>query len=146
MWATRISFAGELGWELTVQNDHARRVLDAVRRVGAAHSLGYAGHWCLDGLRMEKGYRHWGHDIGPDDSPLQAGLGFTVCWDKQGGFQGRDALLRQRDIGIDRHLMLFAVEGGRPLILHDEPIYRNGLRACAPPRNLSSGNPSGYLH
>jgi len=119
--ATRLSFVGELGWELYIPLGHAKAVHKAL--AGVSH----AGHYCLDACRMEKGYRHWGHDIGPDDTPLEAGLGFAVAWDKPGGFLGREALLVRRDAGLERRLVLFSVDhGAHPLLLHDEPIYRDG--------------------
>lgn len=121
--ATRVSFVGELGWELSIASEFAPQVLQSLLEVGAVP----AGHFCLDACRLEKGFRHWGHDIGPEDSPLEAGLGFTVAWDKPGGFQGREALLRQREFGLQRRLMQFAVDDGDPpLLLHDEPVYRDG--------------------
>ncbi|MFP6742303.1 MAG: FAD-dependent oxidoreductase [Alphaproteobacteria bacterium] len=116
--ATRLSFVGELGWELYIPLDHAETVHTAL--AGIKH----AGHYCLDACRMEKGYRHWGHDMGSEDTPLEAGLGFAVAWDKPGGFLGREAL-SARDVA--RRLVLFSVDGGaHPLLLHDEPIYRDG--------------------
>ncbi len=124
--ATRLSFVGELGWELTVPNEYARAVHAAIQEAGAEIGLRPAGLYCLDACRLEKGYRHWGHDIGPDDTPLEAGLGFAMAWDKPGGFLGRDALLRQREVGVTRRLLLFQVDDGPPLLLHDEPIYRDG--------------------
>jgi len=127
--ATRISFVGELGWELTIASEYARAVHAALLDAGADFGLRPAGHFCLDACRLEKGFRHWGHDIGPDDTPLEAGLGFAVAWDKPGGFLGRDALLRQKEAGVERRLLLFQVEDGvdgAPLLLHDEPIYRDG--------------------
>jgi 4-methylaminobutanoate oxidase (formaldehyde-forming) len=124
--ATRISFVGELGWELTIPAEYARAVHGALTEAGADFGLRPAGHLCLDACRLEKGFRHWGHDIGPDDTPLEAGLGFAVAWDKPGGFLGHDALLRQKDAGVDRRLLQFQVEDGAPLLLHDEPIYRDG--------------------
>ena len=124
--ATRVSFVGELGWELTMPVEFAHHVHQALCQAGADFGLGHAGLFCLDSCRMEKGYRHWGHDIGQDDSPLQAGLGFTVAFDRKADFIGRDALLRQREAGLGRRLMLFRVQGERPLLLHDEPIYRDG--------------------
>jgi 4-methylaminobutanoate oxidase (formaldehyde-forming) len=124
--ATRISFVGELGWELAVPAEFARAVHAALTEAGANFGLRPAGLFCLDACRLEKGYRHWGHDIGPDDTPLEAGLGFAVAWDKPGGFLGRDALLRQKEAGVERRLLLFQVEDGAPLLLHDEPIYRDG--------------------
>jgi 4-methylaminobutanoate oxidase (formaldehyde-forming) len=119
--ATRLSFVGELGWELYIPHDHANAVHSAL--TGVTH----AGHYCLDACRMEKGYRHWGHDMGPDNTPLEAGLGFAVAWDKPDGFLGREALLARRDAGLERRLVLFSVDdGAHPLLLHDEPIYRDG--------------------
>jgi len=124
--ATRLSFVGELGWELTIPSEYARAVHAALIDAGVDFGLPPAGHFCLDACRLEKGFRHWGHDIGPDDTPLEAGLGFAVAWDKPGGFLGRDALLRQKEGGVERRLLQFQVERGTPLLLHDEPIYRDG--------------------
>ena len=77
---------------------------------------------------MEKAYRSWGHDIGYTDTPLEAGLGFAVAWDKPGGFIGRDALLEQREKGIDRRLVQFVLEDPEHLLFHDEPIFKDGVR------------------
>ena len=93
---------------------------------GDAHGLSQAGLFVLESCRIEKGFRHWGHDIGPDSTPLEAGLSFAVAWDKPGGFIGRDALLRRREAGVERRLMMFAVEDAQALLLHEEPIYRDG--------------------
>ena len=93
---------------------------------GAAHQLGHAGHFCLDGCRLEKSYRHWGHDIGPDDSPLETELGFTVAWNKPSGFIGREALVFQKENGLVRCHSLFEVNAEAPLLLHDEPVYTEG--------------------
>lgn len=127
--ATRISYVGELGWELYVPCEHAAALHEAIVAEGVHHGLVHAGQLALDCCRLEKSFRHWGHDIGPCDTPLEAGLGFAVAWDKDKGFRGRDALLRQREAGVERRLLTFAVEGARPLILHEEPIYRDGRLA-----------------
>jgi heterotetrameric sarcosine oxidase gamma subunit len=124
--ANRVSFAGELGWELYVSAEFAEHVHDTICATAAGTGAVHAGHFCLDSCRMEKGYRHWGHDVGPEDSPLEAGLSFAVAFEKPGGFVGREALLRQRDASVARHLLLFAVDGAHPLLLHDEPIYSEG--------------------
>ncbi|MBZ9756821.1 FAD-dependent oxidoreductase [Mesorhizobium sp. ESP6-5] len=126
--ATRISFVGELGFELYAPVEHAESVLAAIASAGGAHGLVFCGHYALDGCRLEKGYCHWGHDIGPKDTPLEAGLSFAVSW-KKGDFLGREALLKQKAEGVQRRLMHFAVDGANPLLLHDEPIYRNGKLA-----------------
>ena len=76
---------------------------------------------------MEKGYRHWGHDITPDVTPLEAGLGFVVAWDKPGGFIGRDALLAQRDAGLNRRVVQFSLADYDKLLYHNEPIWRDGV-------------------
>jgi len=123
--ASRVSFAGELGWALYVPHELAAHVHESLCAAGADFNLGHAGHFALDASRMEKGFRHWGHDIGPDDTPFEAGLGFAVALDKDADFIGRDALVRQRDTGVSRRLMQFAVKAGHPLLLHDEPILRN---------------------
>ena len=133
--ATRISFGGELGWELYIPIEFAGTVHEALIEAGEPMGLVHAGHFALDGCRLEKGFRHWSHDIGPDDTPLEAGLGFAVAWDKPSGFIGRGALLAQRQGGLCRRLLQFAVEDAHPLVLHDEPIYRDG----APVGRTTSG-------
>ena len=119
-FATRMSFVGEAGWELSVSAECAGDIYGELRRHGAAE----LGMRALEGCRMEKGFRHWGHDIGSDVTPLEAGLAFAVDWRKT-GFRGKAALERQRDEGIERRLTLFEVLGS-PLILHDEVILENG--------------------
>ena len=116
----------KLGWELYISVEFAESVYQDLATAGKVFDLTHVGHYALDACRLEKGFRHWGHDIGPDDTPLQAGLSFAVAWDKPSGFIGQDALLRQRDGHVDRRLMSFAVKGSHPLLLHDEPIYRDG--------------------
>jgi glycine cleavage system aminomethyltransferase T/glycine/D-amino acid oxidase-like deaminating enzyme len=117
--ATRVSFVGELGWELSIPVANAAAVFDALIASGARPM----GHFALDACRIEKGFRHMGHDLGPEISPLQAGLGFLVDWSKD--FIGKPALLSQRAEGLRQRLVLFKVEGD-PLILHDEPILEAG--------------------
>ena len=126
--ATRITYVGELGYELYVEPARAVDLYRAVR--SAADSVGGsdAGYHALDSLRMEKAYRHWGSDVTPDDTPLEAGLGFAVAFSKDAPFIGRDALLRQRDRGITRRLVAFGLEDPEPLLLHDEPVWRDGER------------------
>ena len=123
---TRISFTGELGFELYIPVENAPSVYESVAGAGQALGLAHCGHFALDSCRLEKGYRHWGHDIGAWGTPLEAGLGFAVAWDKPGGFIGRDALLAQRRAGIERRLLQFEVAGAHPLLLYDEPVYRSG--------------------
>lgn len=124
--AARVTYVGELGWELYVPTELATHVYDELVRAGEAVGLRHAGYHALDSLRIEKAYRHWGHDMSDEDSPLQAGLGFTVAWDKPGGFVGREALLRQRDDGIRRRLVVVTLDDPEPLMYHNEPILRDG--------------------
>jgi len=124
--ATRITYVGELGWELYVPTDFAAHVLDTLLEAGAAYDLRLAGYHALDSLRMEKAYRHWGHDITSDDTPLEAGLGFAVAWTKPDGFIGKAALEKQRAEGPTRRLVQLVVDDPDAVLLHNEPILRNG--------------------
>jgi 4-methylaminobutanoate oxidase (formaldehyde-forming) len=104
-------------------------VFDRIVQAGPEFGLRHAGFFAVNCLRMEKGYRHWGHDIGEEDTPLEAGLGFAVALDKPDGFIGRDALMRARDSGLPRkRLVQIRLEGGvgAPLVYHEEPVVRNG--------------------
>ena len=123
---TRLSFTGELGFELCIPVECAPAVYESIAGAGQALGLAHCGHLALDACRIEKGFRHWGHDMGAHDTPLEAGLGFALAWDKPGGFIGRDALLARSEAGIERRLLQFAVDGAHPLLLHDEPVYRHG--------------------
>ncbi len=126
--ATRITYVGELGYELLVPNRDAPRVFDALMATGDLHGLRLAGYHAMNSLRIEKGYRHWGHDITPDESPLEAGLGFCIAWDKPGGFIGREVLLSRRGKPLQSRLMQFLLEDPDALLYHDEPIWRDGHR------------------
>jgi 4-methylaminobutanoate oxidase (formaldehyde-forming) len=127
--ATRVTYVGELGWELLIPAESARHIWDML--FDAAASSGDTqpvpvGYHAMNSLRLEKAYRSWGHDISSGDNPLEAGLGFTISWDKPGGFVGRDALLRVRDTGVSRRLVQFLVDDPDVMLFHDEPIYRDG--------------------
>jgi len=124
--ASRITYVGELGWELYVPVECAPGVFDALMREGEPLGLRLAGYHALNSLRMEKGYRHWGHDISDEDTPLQAGLGFAVSFKKPGGFLGRDALVKQKEAGVTRKLLQFALHDASALLYHNEPVWRNG--------------------
>ena len=125
--ASRITYVGELGWELYVPTEFAQSVFDAIVEQGQPLGLRLAGYHAMNSLRMEKAYRHWGHDITDEDTPLEAGLGFAVAFDK-GDFIGRDALLRVRGQTPTRRLVQFAVEDPTALLYHNEPIWRDGRR------------------
>lgn len=125
--ASRLTFVGELGWELYIPADFAPHVFDRIADAGEEFGLNHAGFFALNSLRMEKGYRHWGHDIGEEDTPKQAGLSFAVDYNKP-EFIGRDALLRERDAGVPtKRLVQFKLpEGSRDMLYHEEPIWKDG--------------------
>jgi heterotetrameric sarcosine oxidase gamma subunit len=125
--AARVTYVGELGWELYAPTEFATHVYDEIVAAGEVFGLRHAGYHALNSLRMEKAYRHWGHDMTDEDTVLEAGLGFTVAWDKPGGFIGREALLRQRKAGIRRRLAVFTLDDPEPLMYHNEPIWRDGV-------------------
>ncbi len=122
--ASRITFVGELGWELYVPTEFMQHVYDRIVEVGEAVGLAHAGYHALNSLRLEKAYRHWSHDITDEDSPLEAGLGFVIKFDKPDGFIGREALLAQQEQGVARHLVQLKLNDPEPLIHHNEPIWR----------------------
>jgi 4-methylaminobutanoate oxidase (formaldehyde-forming) len=122
----RVSFVGELGYELYPTADLAVDVYDAIIEAGQDLGLRHAGYHALDSLRVEKGYRHLGHDIGPTDDPWQASLGFTVALDKPGGFIGRDAIAARAGQAPDRRQVMVRLDDPSPLLLHGEPVLFNG--------------------
>ncbi len=125
--ASRITYVGELGWELYIPTEFAAGVFDALMAAGEPLGMRLAGYHALNSLRMEKGYRHWGHDISDEDTPLQGGLGFVVAMNKPGGFIGQEALAKQKQAGLDRRLVQFALHDPMPLLYHNEPIWRDGV-------------------
>ena len=128
--ASRITYVGELGWELYIPGEQLLDVYERLIEAGGAFGLRHAGYHAMGACRVEKGYRHWSHDIGDEDTPLEAGLGFTVAWDKPGGFIGQAALLAQRQRGtLPKRLvqvMLAESSDAAPLLYHEEPIVRDG--------------------
>ncbi|TGD64142.1 FAD-dependent oxidoreductase [Tabrizicola sp. WMC-M-20] len=131
--AHRVSYVGELGWELYVPTDQAAHVFEAL--VEAAPELKLCGLHALDSCRIEKAYRHFGHDITDEDHVLEAGLGFAVSR-KKPGFIGRDAVLRKAEAGLSRRMVQFLVRDPEAMIFHNEAIVRDG-RIVGP---VTSGN------
>jgi len=123
--AHRVTYVGELGWEIYAGTEFARGVFDAIVEAGAPFGLRLAGLHALDSCRIEKAYRHWGHDIGDEDTPLEAGLMFAVKTDNR-AFIGREALLRRREAPITRRLAQFRLLDPEPMLYHDEPIFADG--------------------
>jgi 4-methylaminobutanoate oxidase (formaldehyde-forming) len=124
--ASRITYVGELGYELYIPTEFAPSVFDLILSAGAPFGLRLAGYHALNSLRMEKAYRHWGHDLSDEDTPLEAGLHFAVAWNKPGGFVGLEPLARQREAGVRRRLVAVALERADRLLYHNEPIWRDG--------------------
>ena len=124
--ASRITYVGELGWELYVPVEQAGLVYDELARAGADAGLRDAGYYAMDSLRMEKAYRAWGRDVTIDDTPWEAGLGFAVRLDKPAPFLGREALLAQRERPLTKRLVTFVLEDETALPWGDEPILRDG--------------------
>ena len=125
--ALRITYVGELGWELHLPVEYAITVFEALHAQGARHGLRNAGYRAIETLRLEKGYRAWGSDIGPDYTPIEAGLGFAVKMRKNLDFRGREALSRQKADGVFRMLATFTTNP-EVILLGRETIYRNGER------------------
>lgn len=133
--AHRISYVGELGWELYVSTDMAAHVFETLTEAGAAHGLKLCGLHALDSCRIEKAFRHFGHDITDEDHVLEAGLGFAVRTAKP-AFIGRDAVLRKREAGLARRMLQFRLEDPEPMLFHNEAVVRDGRIVSI----LTSGN------
>ena len=126
--ALRVTYVGELGWELHVPTEQALAVYRRLLEAGAAHGLANAGYRAIESLRLEKGYRAWGSDIGPDHTPLEAGLGWAVKLRHNIPFQGRDALVAQQAAPLKKRLACFTIDDPDVVLLGRETIYRNGER------------------
>jgi 4-methylaminobutanoate oxidase (formaldehyde-forming) len=135
--ALRITYLGELGWELYIPSEFSLHVYDLLLETGAEVGLKHAGLAALETLRMEKAYRDYGHDIDNLDTPLEVGLGFTVDPNKAVDFIGKAAFLKQKEAGLlKRRLVQFLLEDPEPLLHGGEPIYRDGIRVG----DVNSGN------
>ena len=138
--AHRISYVGELGWELYVSSDMACHVFEEIEKAGKNYELKLCGLHTLDSCRIEKGFRHFGHDITDEDHILEAGLGFAVNLNK-GDFIGKEAFLEKKDLGLDRRLLQFKLLDPDEMLFHNEPILRNGEVVSY----LTSGNYGHYV-
>ena len=126
VWAQRISYVGELGFELYVDKENALTLYKILISEGKNFNLTHCGMHAMDIMRMESGFLHWGHDISPEENQYQAGLKFTISYKKNINFIGKDALLKIKDKALKKTMMMFTLKDskpGEPLLLHEEPIY-----------------------
>jgi sarcosine dehydrogenase len=126
--ALRVSYVGELGWELHVPVESAATVYQLIMQAGKGHGIANAGYRAIESLRLEKGYRAWGADIGPDYTPLEAGLGWAVNLKNERLFIGREAIVAQKQRALTRSLACFTVGDEKVVLLGRETLYRNGER------------------
>ncbi|MEM6905604.1 MAG: FAD-dependent oxidoreductase, partial [Pseudomonadota bacterium] len=138
--AHRVTYVGELGWELYVSADQAGHVFETLWEAGQDHGLKLCGMHVMDSCRIEKAFRHFGHDITDEDHVLEAGLGFAVKTAKP-DFIGREAVLAKKEAGLDRRLVQFKLTDPEPLLYHNEPVLRDGEIVSF----LTSGNYGHHL-
>jgi 4-methylaminobutanoate oxidase (formaldehyde-forming) len=124
--ALRVTYVGELGWELYAPSDYGRALWATLWEAGREHGLVAAGYRAIESLRLEKGYRAWSSDITPDETPYEAGLGFAVAFDKEVAFVGRDALRAARAAGPRKRLRCLVVDDPRAVCLGNEPVRVDG--------------------
>ena len=131
IWSQRLSYVGELGWELYIPMQESKKIYEKIIKYGKKYDLCHVGAHTMDILRMEKGYLHWGHDISPEENQYEAGLQFTISYKKNVDFIGKQSLLKIKDGKIKKKLLMFTLEQnkpGNPLLLHDEPIiYKKNI-------------------
>jgi glycine cleavage system T protein len=138
--AHRVTYVGELGWELYVSTDQTAHVFEAIEEAGRESSLKLCGLHTLDSCRIEKGFRHFGHDITDEDHVLEAGLGFAVKTNK-GDFIGRDAVVKRKEEGLERRMLQFKLRDPEPLLFHNEALVRDGKIVSI----ITSGNYGHFL-
>ena len=126
VWAQRLSYVGELGFEIYVNNNDAQEVYQLIIEEGKNHNLSHCGAHTMDTMRMEIGFLHWGHDISPEDNQYEAGLNFTISYKKEVNFIGKESLLKIKDNKKKKKFIMLSLKNskpGNPLLLHEEPIY-----------------------
>jgi glycine cleavage system aminomethyltransferase T/glycine/D-amino acid oxidase-like deaminating enzyme len=126
VWAQRLSYVGELGFELYIKNKDAKEIYNSIITTGEEFKLSHCGAHAMDTMRMESGFLHWGHDISPEENQYQAGLNFAISYKKPFDFIGKEKLLKIKDQKLDRRFVMLALKEskpGEPLLLHEEPIY-----------------------
>ena len=128
VWVLRVTYVGELGWELHIPKQRCTEVYGALMAAGEPLGVRNAGYRAIESLRLEKGYRAWGADIGPDHTPLEAGLGWAVKLASQIPFKGRAALQQQQEQGLSKRLACFTLADPTVILLGRETLYRDGER------------------
>jgi len=126
VWAQRLSYVGELGWELYIKMNEAKEIYNLIVKTGKEFDLSHCGMLSMDTMRMETGYLHWGHDISPEENQYEAGLQFAISYKKNIDFIGKEALSKIKDKKSNKKLVMLILKNskpGKPLLLHDEPIY-----------------------
>ena len=126
VWALRVTYVGELGWELYCPAEYGLGLWRAIWEAGEPHGIVGGGYRAIDSMRLEKGYRVWGADITPDETPYEGGVGFCVKLDKEGGFIGREALLEAKDRGPRARLACLLLSDPRSVALGNEPVQIDG--------------------
>jgi 4-methylaminobutanoate oxidase (formaldehyde-forming) len=129
VWAQRLSYVGELGFELYVKNMYGKDLYNLIISTGKNFNITHCGAHAMDIMRMESGFLHWGHDISPEENQYQAGLNFAISYKKPFNFIGKQKLLKIKDQKIGKKLKMFTLKDnkpGSPLLLHEEPIYLDG--------------------
>ncbi|RPG95212.1 MAG: FAD-dependent oxidoreductase [Candidatus Pelagibacter sp. TMED286] len=130
IWFQRLSFVGELGWEIYIPIKKTKIIFEKIKKLGKKYKIIYSGMHALDILRLEKKFLHWGHDITSENNPFEAGLSFAVNFKKKENFIGRKILEKIKNKPLKNKLDLFSLKNnfkpGAPLMLHDEPIFKEG--------------------
>ena len=125
-WAQRLSYVGELGYELYIENKDAEEIYNLIIESGKNFYLSHCGTHTMDTMRMESGFLHWGHDISPEENQYEAGLNFAISFKKDFDFIGKDKLKEIREKKINKRFVMLVLkesDPGNPLLLHEEPIY-----------------------
>jgi len=126
VWAQRLSYVGELGFEIYINNDDAKEIYQIIIEEGKNHNLSHCGAHAMDTMRMESGFLHWGHDISPEENQYEAGLNFAISYKKEIDFIGKESLLKIKEKKQNRRFIMLSLKDstpGSPLLLHEEPIY-----------------------
>jgi glycine cleavage system aminomethyltransferase T/glycine/D-amino acid oxidase-like deaminating enzyme len=126
IWTQRLSYVGELGFELYVKKNDSIKLYELLINKGKKYNISNCGMHAMDTMRMESGFLHWGHDISPEENQYQAGLNFTISFTKDEDFIGKDALLKLKGQNLTKRFIMLSLKEsipGKPLLLHDEPIY-----------------------